>query len=202
MGAGAPLARPSTHNSCLSGATIPATICDLLTDFSPRLPHLLLTGDVVLPGLLAVFCRRFDISHRLPLRRGYFLPCVAGYGAGLLATYAALWFSLFGDEGQPALLYLVPGTLGTVSVLGFARGQFSTLWDNDFEEAGAAEERRAEAEAAREAAALEGGLESTLLPSGRFTGPASSPSSSTTRLLPPSPFDRSRSGSRENERLG
>lgn len=157
----------------------------------------------MLPGLLAVFCRRFDISHWLPLRRGYFLPCVAGYGAGLLATYAALWFSLFGDEGQPALLYLVPGTLGTVSMLGFARGQFPALWDNDFEAAGAAEEQLAEAEAAREAAALEGGgLESTLLPSGRFTGPASSPSSSTTRLLPPSPFDRSRSGSRENERLG
>lgn len=150
----------------------------------------------MLPGLLAVFCRRFDISHRLPLKRGYFLPCVAGYGAGLLATYAALWFSLFGDEGQPALLYLVPGTLGTVSVLGLARGQFPALWDNDFEEMGAAEERRLEA-----AEDLEGGLDSTLLPAaGRFTGPASSPSSSTARLLPPSPFDRSRSGSREDER--
>ena len=157
----------------------------------------------MLPGLLAVFCRRFDISHRLPLKRGYFLPCVAGYGAGLLATYAALWLSLFGDEGQPALLYLVPGTLGTVSVLGLARGQFPALWDNDFEEQGAAEERRAEAAAARAADELEGGLESTLLPTAaRFTGPASSPSSSTARLLPPSPFDRSRSGSREDERLG
>jgi len=155
----------------------------------------------VLPGLLAVFCRRFDISQRLPPRRGYFLPCVAGYGAGLLATYAALWFSLFGDEGQPALLYLVPGTLGTTSVLALVRGHFPALWDNDFEGAGAAEQRQAEAAAAREAEALEGGLESTLLLAGRFTGPASSPSSSTARLLPPSPFDRSRSGSRGDEPL-
>ena len=87
----------------------------------------------MLPGLLAVFCRRFDLTNRLTAGRSYFLPCVAGYGAGLLVTYCALWFSWFGDEGQPALLYLVPGTLGTTSLLALARGQFSALWNNDFE---------------------------------------------------------------------
>lgn len=90
-------------------------------------------GDVVLPGLLAVFCRRFDLSHRLPLSRAYFPPCVVGYGAGLLLTYCALWFSWFGDQGQPALLYLVPSTLGTTSLLALSREQFAALWSNDFE---------------------------------------------------------------------
>jgi signal peptide peptidase-like protein 2B len=123
----------------------------------------------VLPGLLAVFCRRFDVAHRLPLARAYFPPCVAGYGAGLLLTYCALWFSWFGDEGQPALLYLVPCTLGTVSALAAARGQLASLWHNDFEaaaalggggrsvpEAGVAEREEAER--------LEAGLERLLPP--------------------------------------
>ncbi|GMQ05480.1 hypothetical protein CsSME_00050491 [Camellia sinensis var. sinensis] len=33
------------------------------------------------------------------------------YGLGLLITYVAL--NLMGDHGQPALLYIVPLTLGT-----------------------------------------------------------------------------------------
>ncbi len=87
----------------------------------------------MLPGLLAVFCRRFDLSNRLPLSRAFFPPCLAGYGCGLLLTYCALWFSWFGDQGQPALLYLVPCTLGTVSALALSRGQVAQLWLNDFE---------------------------------------------------------------------
>jgi signal peptide peptidase-like protein 2B len=50
-----------------------------------------------------------------------------GYGAGLLLTYVALMFSWFGDEGQPALLYLVPCTLGVVLVLAAARGELRAL---------------------------------------------------------------------------
>lgn len=108
-----------------------------------RVPHsalgtnpafaLLGLGDVVLPGLLAVFCRRFDSLHRLPLARSFYMPCVCGYAAGLLLTYCALWFSWFGDQGQPALLYLVPATLGSISLLALSRGQFNLLWTNDFD---------------------------------------------------------------------
>jgi signal peptide peptidase-like protein 2B len=50
-----------------------------------------------------------------------------GYGAGLLLTYVALMFSWFGDEGQPALLYLVPCTLGVVLLLAAARGELRAL---------------------------------------------------------------------------
>ena len=156
----------------------------------------------MLPGLLAAFCRRFDASLRLPLSRAYFPPCLAGYGGGLLLTYAALWNSWFGDQGQPALLYLVPCTLGVVAALGAARGQLGQLWRHEFpedREARLAPERERErAAAARAAEAVETGSggaspPAALLPAATFEGP-SSPSRE--RLLPPSPFDRSRSGSR------
>lgn len=140
----------------------------------------------MLPGLLAVFCRRFDLSQRLPLGKGYFVPCVCGYGGGMLLTYAALWFSWFGDQGQPALLYLVPATLGTISLLSAARGQFGLLWDNDFDEP------LGSAASARDVARQAEAMEAQLLPDSR-----SSPGSRE-RLLP-SPFDRSRSSSRESD---
>ncbi|KAL4448488.1 hypothetical protein ABPG75_005707 [Micractinium tetrahymenae] len=141
-------------------------------------------GDVVLPGLLAVFCRRFDLSNRLPPARAYFPLCLAGYGAGLLLTYCALWFSWFGDQGQPALLYLVPCTLGTVSALGLSRGQLDQLWSNDFDGSGAlgSAQRSGSGEVgepggsrryAAEADRLESGLE-RLLPEQR-PSPRSSP---------------------------
>ncbi len=55
-------------------------------------------GDVVLPGLLLVYTRIFDMQHHRGLITGYFVPASAGYGVGLLLTYAALCLSLGGDE--------------------------------------------------------------------------------------------------------
>ena len=137
----------------------------------PACPHSLLplpaAGDVVLPGLLAVFCRRFDLTHRLSLARGFFLPCIVGYGTGLLTTYCALWFSWFGDQGQPALLYLVPGTLGTVTLLALSRGQWQGLWSNDFDQLAGSSPRGSGGEQAdRDAERVEAGLE-RLLPDGQ-----------------------------------
>lgn len=136
----------------------------------------------MLPGLLAVFCRRFDLSNRLPPARAYFPPCLAGYGAGLLLTYCALWFSWFGDQGQPALLYLVPCTLGTVSALALSRGQLGQLWSNDFDgsnslgsgqRSGEVGEQGGSRRYSSEADRLESGLE-RLLPDQRAS-PRSSP---------------------------
>ena len=120
----------------------------------------------MLPGLLAVFCRRFDLTHRFGLAGGYFLPCIVGYGTGLLTTYCALWFSWFGDQGQPALLYLVPGTLGTVTLLALSRGQWQGLWSNDFDQLAGSSPRGSGGEQAdRDAERVEAGLE-RLLPDG------------------------------------
>ncbi|GBF97873.1 signal peptide peptidase-like [Raphidocelis subcapitata] len=88
-------------------------------------------GDVILPGLLVALTRRIDVDARLPWPRGYFLPALAAYGCGLVLTYVALIFSLFGDQGQPALLYIVPCTLGTVLGLAAWRGDLRTLWAAD-----------------------------------------------------------------------
>jgi signal peptide peptidase-like protein 2B len=85
-------------------------------------------GDVILPGLLAALTRRIDIDNSKQWVRGYFAPCVAGYGGGLLLTYAALMFSWFGDQGQPALLYLTPCTLGVVLLLGALRKELPLLF--------------------------------------------------------------------------
>ena len=85
-------------------------------------------GDVVLPGLLAAFAARWDAARGVGWAQGYAVPCCAAYAAGLVATWAALAASLFGGEGQPALLYLVPATLGTVLALAAARGDLRRMW--------------------------------------------------------------------------
>ncbi|GAB4817455.1 hypothetical protein N2152v2_004501 [Parachlorella kessleri] len=113
-------------------------------------------GDVILPGLLAVFAARFDAVRGLPWRCGYLMPVVAGYGVGLLLTYAALAISIGGSQGQPALLYLVPCTLGCISLLGWWRGQFWELWHCGRE--GGQQQRPQDADAR-----LEAGLDSERL---------------------------------------
>ena len=84
-------------------------------------PVILGFGDVVLPGLLGVYSRTFDLYHDLSTWHGYFWPTVLGYAVGLLLTYLALWFELGGSQGQPALLYLIPCTLGLTLLLATLR---------------------------------------------------------------------------------
>lgn len=99
-------------------------------------------GDVILPGLLVALTQRLDLDMGLDgafvrqrpflyIKMSYFPYTAASYGAGLCLTYAALAFSWFGDQGQPALLYLVPCTLLTVSGLAAVRGQLVRLWRGD-----------------------------------------------------------------------
>merc|ERR1719356_2278414 len=84
-------------------------------------------GDIALPGLLVSYLRRHDIlGKRQCCRGGYFVPSVIGYFLGLCVTIVALTVM---KKGQPALLYLVPGTLGTTLLLGCCRGELSELWD-------------------------------------------------------------------------
>merc|ERR1712061_397325 len=58
--------------------------------------------------------------------RGYFIPCTISYAGGLFATMVALVIT---GAGQPALLYLVPATLGTTITLAYFRNDLQTLWD-------------------------------------------------------------------------
>ncbi|XP_048445796.1 signal peptide peptidase-like 2 [Pyrus x bretschneideri] len=67
-------------------------------------------GDILLPGLLVAFSLRYDWLANKTLRAGYFIWAMIAYGLGLLITYVAL--NLMDGHGQPALLYIVPFTLG------------------------------------------------------------------------------------------
>ncbi|CAI5464873.1 unnamed protein product [Closterium sp. Yama58-4] len=84
-------------------------------------------GDVVMPGLLIVFTRRYDCITKKMGMDGYYLPAIIGYAVGLLLTFVGLL--LMSGNGQPALLYLVPCTLGVIVLLAWRRGELSALWN-------------------------------------------------------------------------
>lgn len=84
-------------------------------------------GDIALPGLLVSFLRRHDIKSHKKIGEGYFLPSLVGYFVGLCVTIVALSIM---KMGQPALLYLVPCTLGLTLLLSLCRGELMLLWDN------------------------------------------------------------------------
>ncbi|KAK4483476.1 hypothetical protein RD792_010668 [Penstemon davidsonii] len=83
-------------------------------------------GDIILPGLLVAFSLRYDWLSNRRLKAGYFLWAMLAYGLGLLITYVAL--NLMDGHGQPALLYIVPFTLGTLIMLAMKRGELMHLW--------------------------------------------------------------------------
>lgn len=56
---------------------------------------------------------------------GYFSISLVGYLVGLAITNVALAAS---ETGQPALLYLVPCTLGLISLLAWRRGDLKDMW--------------------------------------------------------------------------
>nr|CAB3469133.1 unnamed protein product [Digitaria exilis] len=68
----------------------------------------------------------YDFVAKKSLQSGYFLWSMVAYGSGLLITYVAL--NLMDGHGQPALLYIVPFTLGTLIALGWKRGELQNLW--------------------------------------------------------------------------
>lgn len=99
-------------------------------------------GDILFPGLLVSFAFRYDKANKKGVLNGYFLWLTIGYGFGLFFTYLGLY--LMDGHGQPALLYLVPCTLGFAVILGAARRELKHLW-NYGEESSQAKENAVEA---------------------------------------------------------
>lgn len=115
-------------------------------------------GDIVLPGLLLSFAARLDAAKHLVglmgggsgtlhsntcptdsmmgsklccglsslCNGGYFMPLVVAYGIGLSMANAAVYLM---SMGQPALLYLVPCCLGTMTFMAYQRNELQMLWD-------------------------------------------------------------------------
>ncbi|XP_025648182.1 signal peptide peptidase-like 4 [Arachis hypogaea] len=98
-------------------------------DGIPMLLSIIGFGDIILPGLLVAFSLRYDWLAKRNLRSGYFVWAMSAYGLGLLITYVAL--NLMDGHGQPALLYIVPFTLGTLLSLGKKRGKLNLLWTRE-----------------------------------------------------------------------
>ncbi|CAN8295414.1 unnamed protein product [Cochlearia groenlandica] len=84
-------------------------------------------GDILFPGLLICFIFRYDTENNKGKLRGYFPWLMFGYGLGLFLTYFGLY--IMNGHGQPALLYLVPCTLGITVILGLVRGEIKDLWN-------------------------------------------------------------------------
>lgn len=106
------------------------------------------------PGLLLSFAARLDAaksflgligggngtlncSYSCPEQRycgflrfccngGYFVPSVIAYAVGLLMANMAVYLM---QMGQPALLYLVPCCVGTMSFMAWRRNELSSLWN-------------------------------------------------------------------------
>ncbi|KAF9688316.1 hypothetical protein SADUNF_Sadunf02G0184800 [Salix dunnii] len=90
-------------------------------------------GDILFPGLLVSFAFRYDKANKKGIANGYFLWLTIGYGVGLFLTYMGLY--LMNGHGQPALLYLVPCTLGLCILLGLVRKELKHLWNYSSEDA-------------------------------------------------------------------
>lgn len=56
----------------------------------------------------------------------YFVPLILSYAVGLFMANAAVYIM---EMGQPALLYLVPCTLGTMAYKGWKRNELMALWN-------------------------------------------------------------------------
>ncbi|XP_042659676.1 signal peptide peptidase-like 2A isoform X4 [Tyto alba] len=93
-----------------------ATLCDM--PFS-----LLGFGDIIVPGLLVAYCRRFDVQTSSS--SVYYISCTVAYAVGMVLTFIVLALM---KRGQPALLYLVPCTLITSSLIAWRRKEMKKFW--------------------------------------------------------------------------
>mmetsp|Transcript_29144 Transcript_29144/g.74031 ORF Transcript_29144/g.74031 Transcript_29144/m.74031 type:complete len:392 (-) Transcript_29144:176-1351(-) len=103
--------------------------------FDPWKQSILGLGDIVIPGILVAMCLRFDASlhrnggkERLTIDsafpKPYFWRVYAGYLVSLLLS-GLIMLGL--KKAQPALLYLVPGTILTLVGSSYLRGQFKEM---------------------------------------------------------------------------
>lgn len=79
-------------------------------------------GDIVVPGLLIAYCRRFDVQNGSSV---YYISSTIAYAVGMIITFVAL---VLMEKGQPALLYLVPCTLVTAAAVAWMRKEMEKFW--------------------------------------------------------------------------
>ncbi|KAM5245193.1 signal peptide peptidase-like 2A isoform 2-T2 [Hipposideros larvatus] len=80
-------------------------------------------GDIIVPGLLIAYCRRFD--EQTGSSSIYYISSTIAYAVGMILTFVVL---VLMKKGQPALLYLVPCTLITASIVAWRRKEMKKFW--------------------------------------------------------------------------
>ncbi|XP_078283363.1 signal peptide peptidase-like 2A isoform X2 [Rhinoraja longicauda] len=80
-------------------------------------------GDIIVPGLLVAYCRRFDVETNG--YNIYFILCTIAYATGMVLTFVVL---IIMKMAQPALLYLVPCTLITCTITAITRKELRIFW--------------------------------------------------------------------------
>ncbi|KAL3998766.1 Signal peptide peptidase family protein [Acanthocheilonema viteae] len=90
-------------------------------------PVILGLGDIIIPGYLICFC--FTVDFVVSTRHLYGFISIIGYGIGLIVTFIALTLM---ETAQPALIYLIPFTLGPIIILALIRKEFKLLWTGNF----------------------------------------------------------------------
>lgn len=86
-------------------------------------------GDCVIPGLAITLAVATDINkgRRVFASWSHTVFVLTGYVVGYVFTCIALAFSLFSKQGQPALVYLLPSVLISLSLSAYARGELREL---------------------------------------------------------------------------
>lgn len=105
-------------------------------------------GDIIIPGIFVALCLRYDFLRNFKagkkaksiaeldtifknISKPYFWSCIAGYVVGILTTVVVM---LVFKRGQPALLYLVPGCIGSVFLCAFVRHEIKDVFNYSEEE--------------------------------------------------------------------
>lgn len=113
-----------------TGQSVPMVL--KIPAMSPDIPgqfKILGLGDIAIPGLLISFLLRHDLLSKNRRCDGYFTWGVIGYSIGLVATFVSLYLM---KHGQPALLFLVPGTLIPTCCIALRKGELKALWTANY----------------------------------------------------------------------
>ena len=105
--------------------------------YDPREFNMIGLGDIVIPGVYVALMLRFDIYLYKKAKKDitkfgfsfgnmkYFIVTFVFYNLGIIITLCSMYFF---NHAQPALLYLVPCTLFSSTLLSFANKEFKLLW--------------------------------------------------------------------------
>jgi len=74
---------------------------------------------------------KYLIKTATECSKSYFIAVNMGY---VMAIITCTIIMLVYDHGQPALLYLVPGTIICVSLNALVKGEWKTLWEHSEDE--------------------------------------------------------------------